>query len=112
MKIYSIGIGKEGTAPYPVDHPVLGRRYTQIKTQIDEALLRKISEQTGGQYFRARSGEGLAQIFEVIDTLETSRVETTIYMNYRQLAGLFLLPAIFLIVAELLLSATVYRVLP
>jgi len=112
VKIYSIGIGKEGTAPYPVDHPVLGRRYTQIKTQIDEALLRKISKQTGGQYFRARSGESLAQIFEVIDSLAKSKVETTIYTNYRQLASLFLLPAIALLVLELILSATVYRVLP
>lgn len=112
VKIYSIGIGKEGTAPYPVDHPVLGRRYTQIKTQIDEALLRKISKQTGGQYFRARSGEGLAQIFDVIDSLEKSKVETTIYTDYRQLASLFLLPAIALLVLEMILSATIYRVLP
>jgi len=112
VRIYAIGVGKEGTAPYPVDHPVLGRRYTQIETQIDEDLLKRVAEQTGGQYFRARSGEGLARIFELIDELETSRIETTIYTNYHQLSGYFLFPALILLLLESLLAVTLYRVLP
>jgi len=112
VRIYTIGVGKEGTAPYPVDHPVLGRRYTQIETQIDEELLQRVAQQTGGQYFRARSGEGLARVFELIDELETTRIETTIYTNYRQLSGIFLLPALLLLLLESLLAATLYRVLP
>jgi len=112
VKIYSIGVGKEGTAPYPVDHPVLGRRYTQIETRIDEDLLTRVSEHTGGQYFRARSGEGLARIFELIDQLERSKVETTIYTEYRQLAGFFLIPALLLLLLETVLAATWQRALP
>jgi Ca-activated chloride channel family protein len=112
VKIYAVGVGKEGTAPYPVDHPVLGRRYTQIETRIDEDLLREVSEHTGGQYFRARSGEGLARIFELIDQLERTKVETTVYTDYHHLAGLFLLPAVFLLLLETLLAATWQRVLP
>ena len=112
VKIYSVGVGKEGVADYPVDHPVYGRRTTQIETHIDEELLQEISRQTGGQYFRAESAESLQRIFDVIDELETTRLETTIYTNYSPLLAWFLLPAILLLVIELLLSATVYRVLP
>lgn len=112
VKIYAIGVGKEGTAPYPVDHPVLGRRYTQIETHIDEALLKRLAAETEGQYFRAQSSGALERIFEMIDQLEKSKVETTVYTEYRQLAGLFLLPALVLLVIESLLSATVLRVLP
>jgi Ca-activated chloride channel family protein len=112
VKIYAVGVGKEGLAPYPVDHPVLGRRTTQIETHIDEELLTKISQQTGGQYFRAHSSESLERIFKVIDQLERTELETTIFTNYHQLASLFLLPALLLLVADALLSATVYRVLP
>jgi Ca-activated chloride channel family protein len=112
VKIYAVGVGKEGLAPYPVDHPVLGRQYTQIETQIDEELMTRIAQQTGGQYFRAQDSESLHSIFQVIDELEKTKVETTIYTNYRQLASLFLLPAALLLVAEAILLASVYRVLP
>jgi Ca-activated chloride channel family protein len=112
IKIYSVGVGKEGLAPYPVDNPLLGRRYTQIETDIDEDLLKRIAKLTGGQYFRAQDSESLQSIFQVIDQLERSKVETTIYTNYRQLASIFLLPAALLLMAEAGLGATVYRVLP
>ncbi len=112
VRIYAIGVGREGTAPYPVDHPVLGRRYTQIETHIDEKLLERIAEETQGQYFRAQSSDALARIFEMIDQLEKTKVETTIYTEYRQLAGFFLLPALLLLIADILLSATLLRVLP
>ncbi len=112
VKIYAVGVGKEGVADYPVDHPVYGRRTTQIETHIDEELLQEISLQTGGQYFRAQNTESLERIFAVIDELETTRLETTIYTNYSSLVAWFLLPAILLLVLELLMSATIYRVLP
>lgn len=112
VKIYTIGVGKEGTAPYPVDHPILGRRYTTIETHIDEDLLRQVSKQTGGQYFRAESGEGLERIFEVIDELEKTELETLRFTNYHILTAWFLVPGLLLLTIEALLAATLYRVLP
>lgn len=112
VRIYAIGVGREGNARYPVDHPVLGRRYTQIETHIDEQLLEDISRQTGGQYFRAQSGEGLSRIFEIIDELETTELETTIFTNYRSRMAWFVLPALLLLALEAFLAATLYRVVP
>jgi len=112
VRIYSIGVGKEGLAPMPVDHPVLGRRYTQVETHIDEELLTRISKQTGGQYFRAQSAEGLKRIFEQIDQLEKTEIETTIFTTYRQLGSYFALPALFLLLLQGVLAASTYRVLP
>ncbi len=112
VRIYAIGVGKEGTAPYPVDHPILGRRYTQIETHIDEALLRRVAAETDGQYFRAQNSDALKRIFGIIDQLEKSKVETTIFTEYRQLAGLFLIPALLLLALDTLLSATWLRILP
>lgn len=112
IRIYSIGVGKEGLAPMPVDHPVLGRRYTRVETHIDEELLTRISSQTGGQYFRAQSAESLERIFAQIDELERTEMETTVYTNYEQLGVFFLLPAFFLWLLQSILAATVYRVAP
>ena len=112
VKVYTVGVGKEGLAPYPVDHPILGRRYTQIETRIDEELLRQVSELTGGQYFRAQSGEGLQRIFDLIDELETSEIETEVFTNYQSLAVWWILPALLLLALEALLAATTHRVLP
>ena len=112
VKVYTIGVGKEGLAPYPVDHPILGRRYTQIETRIDEDLLRQVSDLTGGQYFRAQSGEGLERIFETIDQLERSEIETEVFTNYQSLAAWWIMPGLLLLLLEALLGATIYRVLP
>lgn len=112
VKVYTIGVGREGLARYPVDHPVLGRRYTRIETRIDEALLERIAQHTGGQYFRARSGESLARIFETIDELERTELETVVYTEHRQLAGLLLLPAFLLLLGERVLRLTLWRSWP
>ena len=112
VKVYTIGVGKEGLAPYPVDHPILGRRYTQIETRIDEELLQQVSEMTGGQYFRAQSGDGLARIFETIDALEKTEIETEVFTNYQSLAAWWILPGLLLLALESLLAATLFRVLP
>ena len=112
VRVYTIGVGKEGLAPYPVDHPILGRRYTQIETQIDEELLQEVSARTGGQYFRAQSGESLAEIFELIDELERTEIETIVYTNYSSLAHWWILAGLILLLIDTLLSASALRVLP
>lgn len=112
VRVYTIGVGKEGLAPYPVDHPILGRRYTQIETQIDEKLLQDVSARTGGQYFRAQSGESLAEIFALIDELERTEIETIVYTNYSSLAHWWILAGMLLLILDTILGASLMRVLP
>lgn len=81
IRLYTIGVSTEGTAPYPVDDPVFGRRYHPIKVDIDEPMMIRIAEHTGGKYFRARDTEALARIFNEIDQMETSEIDTVIYLD-------------------------------
>lgn len=112
VKVYAIGVGREGLAPYPVDHAILGRRYTQIETKIDEQLLQQVATLTGGQYFRAQSDTALQEIFSIIDELEKTEIETLVFTNYQSLAAWWIVPALLLLLLEGLLAATLYRVLP
>jgi Ca-activated chloride channel family protein len=112
VRVYTIGVGREGYAPYPVDDPVFGRRIRRIETHIDEALLRRIADRTGGQMFRAEDPEALAQIFATIDRLERSRYEATVSTFYRELAPWFAAPALLLIVLGAVLEGSWLRRLP
>ena len=118
IKIYSIGIGKEGGAPIPVDDPVLGRTYARNRdgslalTEIDEETLRGVASITGGFYFKATDAEMLSHIYQRIDALERTEMKVIAYSRYTELFGYFLLPAMFLVLAEILLSHTRLRRLP
>lgn len=85
VKIYSVGVGTEGTAPVPVGRGLYGLRYENQPVQIDETLLSQISQSTGGRYFRARDAAALRRIYEQIDALERTPVETTRYVRYTEL---------------------------
>lgn len=82
IKIYTIGAGTRGTAPYPVQDPIFGRRYRNIEVNIDEEMLTKVAQLTGGQYYRATDTDQLASIYDQIDELEKSKVEEIIYTDY------------------------------
>ena len=82
IKIYTIGAGTRGTAPYPVQDPIFGRRYQNIPVNIDEEMLTSVAELTGGRYYRATSSDELASIYDEIDLLEQSKVEEIIYTDY------------------------------
>ena len=82
IKIYTIGAGTRGTAPYPVQDPIFGRRYQNIQVNIDEEMLTSVAELTGGKYYRATNTEQLASIYDEIDELERSKVEELIYTDY------------------------------
>jgi Ca-activated chloride channel homolog len=82
VKIYTIGVGVEGEAPYPVEDPVFGRRYVRIPSEVDDATLKKIADKTGGLYFRATSPEALKEIYARIDRLEKTKVESREYVDY------------------------------
>lgn len=82
IKIYTIGVGVEGEADYPVDDPLFGRRYVRMPSDVDDATLKRIAERTGGLYFRATNAEALRQIYAKIDELEKTKVETREYIDY------------------------------
>jgi Ca-activated chloride channel family protein len=75
IKIYTIGVGSMGNAPYPVDDPAFGKRYVSIPVQIDEEVLKEIARITNGRYFRATDEGKLEEIYQEIDQLEKSKIE-------------------------------------
>lgn len=84
VRVYSIGVGSRGTAPYPVQD-VFGRTILQpMPVSIDESLLRQIAEMTGGRYFRATDENKLKAIFADIDRMEKSRIEVKAYRQYSE----------------------------
>lgn len=90
IKIYTIGVGAKGEAPYPIDDPLFGRRYVRMPSDVDDESLTEIAKKTGGLYFRATSSEALEQIYDRIDQLEKTTVETREYVDYADLGPLFL----------------------
>lgn len=111
IRIYTIGVGTLGQAPYPVQTP-FGIRYQMVPVEIDETLLKKISNMTDGKYFRATSNQKLEDIYKEIDKLEKTRVEITSYRKAKELFYNWLLIGFLCLAAELLLSKTVFRKLP
>ncbi|MEZ4387605.1 MAG: VWA domain-containing protein [Candidatus Krumholzibacteriia bacterium] len=111
VRVYTVAIGREGVAPYPVDTP-RGRRMQQIETHIDEDLLRRIAERTGGVMDRATDPQALERIFATIDKLETSRYETRVSTWHRELAGWLLAPALLLLLLAALVREVWLRRLP
>jgi Ca-activated chloride channel homolog len=85
IKIYSIGVGTEGMAPVPVGRGLYGLRYENQPVEIDEALLTRISNMTGGRYFRAVDATALQNIYSQIDALERTPVQSTTYVRYSEL---------------------------
>ncbi len=112
IKIYTIGIGRGGLVPFPVDDPLFGRRYVQAKVDIDEKMLKQIADMTGGVFFRARDERSLEQIYKKIDELEKTEVKVKEYANYNELFPYLLWPAILLLILEILLGSTILLKLP
>ncbi|MFQ6673972.1 MAG: VWA domain-containing protein [Fidelibacterota bacterium] len=109
IKIYAIGVGRKGKAPYPVDDPLLGKRYVQVDVDVDEETLQKLADVTGGQYFRATDEQRLEEIYEEINRLERSEIKVKGYVRYEELFPWFLLPAVLLSFAEGVLSDGIFR---
>ena len=82
VRVYTIGVGTTGMAPFPVDDPVFGRRYQQMKVEIDEETLLAIAERTGGRYFRAKDTQALTAVYREIDRLEKSDIKDVQYQEY------------------------------
>ncbi len=111
IKIYTVGVGTHGEAPFPMNTP-FGRKMLMQKVEMDEDSLKKIAEQTGGRYFRATDSDSLKQIYAQIDSLEKSEVKWIDHSEYRELFPLFLIPALLLVLAETVLAQTRLRRVP
>lgn len=112
IRIYTIGMGRTGEVPVPVDSPFGGKEIVYAESDLDEGLLQKIAEMTGGQYFRATDTADLQRIYDQIDALEKSQIEITRYSQEIELVGWVLLPALLLMLVEQLLSHTLFRRIP
>ncbi|MBA4148053.1 MAG: VWA domain-containing protein [Verrucomicrobia bacterium] len=120
VKVYTIGIGKQGTAPMPqmmqngeIATDFFGRKmYQNVPVEIDEETLEKISEMTGGKYYRADNTEALRKIYAEIDQLEKTDVEATKYRQYEELLGWFIAAGLITLMFEIVLGQTIWRKLP
>jgi len=112
VKVYTIGVGSRGTARVPIDDPRVGRRYVTIQVDVDEPTLQAVAETTGGLYFRATDTEGLAQIYQEIDALETTEIEVENFTSYGELFHFPLAAGLILLCLEVSLGQTFLRKLP
>lgn len=113
VKVYTIGVGTRGTAPTPVGYDPFGRKvYRQVPVDIDEDTLTQIAERTGGKYYRADTTKTLRSIYAEIDRLEKTEMETQKFASWEELMGYAAVPALVLLILEMLLANTVWRKLP
>lgn len=112
IRIYTVGVGTYGSALYPVDDPIFGKRYVSMPVQIDEPMLQEISRLTNGSYFRATDKESLENIFKEIDQLEKTKIEVKQYTRFKELFVQYLFVALGLIVVEVILNNTKFRKIP
>lgn len=112
IRVYTIGVGSRGTAPYPAVDMFGNMTFINQKVEIDEKALTEIARLTGGRYFRATDKEKLQAIYDEINQLEKSRVEVTERITYHELFLGWVLAALALLTAELLLSNLVLKRIP
>lgn len=112
IRVYTIGVGTMGTAPYPMQDMWGNIRYVPVQVEIDEQILTDIASLTGGEYFRATDKNTLSQIYGQINEMEKSRVETNEFTTHTELAGRFMLWAFILLLAEFAVRFCWLRRLP
>ena len=110
VKVYTIGVGKEGGAPIPIDDPVYGRVYARypdgrlVLTDLDEDTLKQISAKTLGKYFRAVDETELVNIYNSIDALEKTEIKTKKYQHITEYFPQILWAIFFLLCFEIFLT--------
>jgi Ca-activated chloride channel homolog len=108
IRVYTIGMGTEGVAPYPVQTPY-GIQYQDMPVEIDEAILQDIAQKTGGKYFRATDNDKLTQVYNEIDKLEKSKIDVK---QFNRKEEKFLVPALIafcLLIFEILIRNTLFK---
>ena len=112
IKVYTIGVGTRGKAPYPVVDMFGNMSFQPMDVEIDEPTLESIAERTGGKYFRATDKEKLQAIYDEINTLEKSKVEITDFTVYHEEFLPWLLAAMALLLLEFVFSNVILKRIP
>lgn len=112
IKVYTIGVGIHGNAPMPVFDAFGMKHYRMVPVDIDEETLKSIASMTGGKYYRADSAENFAKIYAEIDALEKTDVEVKKYVQVDERFAWAVVPALLLLLLEIILGNTVWRRLP
>jgi Ca-activated chloride channel family protein len=108
IRIYTVGVGAQGEAPYPVQTP-FGIRRQMIPVDLDEKALTQIADMTGGKYFRATDNRTLKSIYKEIDKMERTKIDVTAYKRYSELYSGWLFAGLALVLLEAGLSASILR---
>lgn len=111
IRVYVVGIGSMGTAPYPVQTP-FGIRYQQVEVQIDERLMKEVAQLTGGEYFRATDNKTLEEIYQKIDSLEKSKINVDEFLHRSEEFLLWGILSFVFVLLEILYRAFILRRLP
>lgn len=111
IRIYAIGVGTHGYAPYPVQTP-FGMQYQNMEVQIDEDLLQKVAAMTDGRYFRATDNSSLEKVYNEIDQMEKSKIDVTEFRKKKEEFLPVAMLALGLLLLEILSRLTIFRSIP
>lgn len=111
IRVYTVGVGRTGTAPYPVQTP-FGTSFQEMEVEIDEELLTEIAGKTGGKYFRANNNQALENVYQEIDKMEKSRIQVTRISRTGEVFHPFLILGGILFLLEILLRYFVVKYIP
>ena len=117
IKIYTIGVGKEGQVPMPVEmrNPFTGETVKQVQmvqSDLDVKTLQEVADNTGGKFFRAQNTERLKEIYDHIDKLEKTEIKTRIYTSYQERFYPWLWAGFVFLMLEMILAHTRFRRIP
>jgi Ca-activated chloride channel family protein len=111
VRVYTVGVGAQGQAPYPIQTP-FGIRRQMIPVDLDEKTLAAIAEMTGGKYYRATDNQKLRAIYKEIDQLERTKIEVTAYKRYTELFPMWLYAGLMVFALEVGLRSSFLRKIP
>lgn len=111
IRVYTVGVGTKGMAPYPFKTP-FGIQYQNMEVQIDEDVMKQISDATDGKYFRATGNKKLQEVYKEIDKLEKTKVEVTEFRRHTEKYFPFALAAGLFLLLEIILKFTILRSIP
>jgi Ca-activated chloride channel homolog len=108
IRVYTIGVGTQGVAPYPVQTPY-GMQYQDMQVEIDEDILRQIAQETGGKYFRATDNDKLTEVYKEIDKLEKSKIDVRQFSRRDEKYHFSAMFAMCLLILEILVRNTIFK---
>ena len=111
IRVYTIGVGTNGTAPYPVQG-AYGKQYINVAVEIDENVLRQIAQTANGQYYRATSNSKLKEVYEEIDKLERTKLQIKEFSKNQEEYQPLALALLLTLLVSILLKQTVLRTIP